>query len=438
MLARVSGYMNFLERLARIKLLLFLIFSIAVSQLAHGEETEQFLRKKIVVYGSGSPGPYSAGQRFIGGTIALDTLLPDSLSIAGWNDHEGTVTFNRPLGIGDSVFISFAVPPIWIRDTYTRLKSKENQGQGLRVSYQNYREKTPQHFPGLNFSGSKTFDVNVGSERQTALNQTLRLNISGKLTDDISLNAVVSDQNIPITPEGNTREITELDRVLIELKGPNFRVDMGDTDLKNESGRWLTYTRRLSGVRASITAGGVGFFGSGAISEGRYMSTSISPIEGNQGPYRLITENGRSDIAIIPGTERIWINGERLTRGFNYDYSIDYSTGEIIFAENRIIGSDMRIVCDYEYTSESFRKTFYSGGTDGAFLDNRLKFEIVAAREADDPDRPVLGKLDDIMRKALSQSGDLTASVTGVRPAVEDSTGTYDHIDDYFVYNPLK
>lgn len=409
-----------------------------MSPFVDGDDTSPFPLERVIVYGDGSPGPYSTGKRFIGGTISLD--LPDAatIEIVGWNDVAGTVTFSEPIAAGDSIAVTFAVPPLWIKETYRRQKSETLRSPGLNVSYQSYSEKTPKPFPGLRFAGSKTFDINVGTEREAALNQTLRLNISGNLTEDISLNAVISDQNIPITPEGNTRVLAELDRVLIELKGNNFRVDMGDTDLKSDVGRWLSYTRRLSGARASITAGGIEIFGSGAVSEGRHMSITISPTEGNQGPYRLVAGDGRSDISLVPGTERVWINGERLTRGFNDDYTIDYSTGEIIFTQNRIIGSDMRIVCDYDYTSESYRRTFYSTGVNGTFLNNRISLRTVVAREADDPDRPVLVTLDENMKRALSKSGDTLAMVSGIRPASGDSTGTYDLIDGHLVYNTLK
>jgi len=422
---------------------LFLLFSSpAIPPASVADDSTPFPLEKKTIRGDGTPGPYSIG-RFIDGTIRIESTSsktqpqgPDGLAILSRDNLKGTVVFDRALAEGDSVVIVFAVPPSWIRESYRREKPGTRAGAGPPPSYRSQREKIPKPFPGLRFGGSKTFDINVGTDRQAALNQTLRLNISGNLTDDISLNAVISDRNIPITPEGNTRELTELDRVLIELKGKNFRVDMGDIDLRNATGRWLSYSRRLSGARAAVRVGGMEVFGSGATSEGRHMSTTLTPIEGNQGPYRLFTESGRSDISIVPGTERVWINGERLTRGINHDYTVNYSTGEITFTENRIIGSDMRIVCDYDYTSESYRRTFYSAGASGSFLGERLTFGLVFAREADDPDRPVLIDLDENMRKTLSQAGDSPAVFSGIRPAAEDSTGSYDLLDGRLVYNP--
>lgn len=403
-----------------------------------------FSQRRVVLYGKGVDGPYTVGFRFVGGTAVPDTsrFNPPGLAVKSYDGVAGVLTFDRPLAAGDSVAIVVMIPPSWLSGSYTRPKEKPGSGSSAPVLYMDYKknaEKTPKSFPGLTFGGSKTFDVNVGNGQEVSLNQSLRLNISGKLTDDITLNALISDQNVPISPEGNTRELDELDRVLIEVKGPHFSADMGDTDLKHAGGRWLSWSRRLSGANVGVSAKGVSAFASGAVSQGRRMSTTLTPVEGNQGPYRLIASDGNSDISLIPGTEKLWINGEPLTRGETDDYTIDYTTGEVTFTARRIIGSDMRIVADYEYSSESYRRTFYSAGADGALFGGKVKIGAVAAREADDISRPVLIELDDADKHILAQSGDSLAVVSGIRTATSDSAGTYDMTaDGYLVYNPLR
>ncbi|MFC1541646.1 hypothetical protein ACFL50_04255 [Candidatus Latescibacterota bacterium] len=416
---------------------IFLVLSAVAHTTVSAEDNSPFQFERVVIYGDGSPGPYTIELDFIGGSPRVDSLSHhEDLVITESDNLSHTITFNRPLDSVDSVAVKIAVPPSWLKKTYRRPSGEIRGLAGLSEPFLSAREKTPGHFPGLSFGGSKTFDVNVGSGNEAALNQTLRLNITGKLTDDITLNAAISDQNVPISPEGDTRELEEIDRVLIELKGKNFSAEMGDTDLRHEGGRWQSYMRRLSG--AKLTGGNerFEFFASGAASEGRYMSTTITPVEGNQGPYRLIDNNGRQNISLIPGTENIWINGEQLTRGNRHDYTVDYTTGEIIFTERRIIGSDMRIICDYEYTSESYRRNFYSAGANGAFSNNRLKMGVVLAREADDYSKPVLYDLDKTVRDVISQAGDSPVYIDGKRSAEADSSGLYDEVDGHLVYNP--
>jgi len=420
------------------KLLFFAGCAALYSHWCRADDSPPFPTIRAVVYGDGTAGPYTVGRGFIGGTAFIDSTVSSVVLSAVSTDHtSGTVTFDRPLSDRDSVTVVIGVPPVWVKEAYRRVPGGQGDRQypPARMPEQS-AESVPGRFPGLRFGGSKTFDVNVGSDRETALNQTLRLSITGKMTEDITLNASISDQNIPISPEGDTRELEELDRVFIELRGSRFSIDMGDTDLRNEAGRWLSYERRLSGARAAVRAGGVELFGSGAVSEGRHMSVTITPIEGTQGPYRLITERGDRTISLIPGTETLWINGEKLTRGTYDDYTIDYTTGEVMFTERRIIGADMRIVCDYEYTSESYRRNFYSTGARGVFWGNRLTVSTVLAREADDPGRRVAEELDKTMRSALALSGDDPAVIDGVSPASGDTTGTYERVNDHLVYNP--
>ncbi|MFC1489973.1 hypothetical protein ACFL6K_02060 [Candidatus Latescibacterota bacterium] len=416
---------------------ILLAFSAVSFSAVYADETSPFQIERVMIYGDGSSGPYSVEKDFIGGSAVLDSLSRDiGLSISESDNLTGSITFSRPLADGDSVAVNFAVPPPWLKKTYQR-SSEERRGiSAPDEPFLSAREKTPGHFPGLSFGGSKTFDVNVGSGNEAALNQTLRLNITGKLTDDITLNAAISDQNVPISPEGDTRELEEIDRIMIELTGKNFSAEMGDTDLIHEGGRWQSYERRLSGAKLTGKTSQLEFFASGAASEGRHTNITITPVDGNQGPYRLIADNGRQNISLIPGTENIWINGEQLTRGNRHDYTVDYTTGEIIFTEQRIIGSDMRIVCDYEYTSESYRRNFYSAGANGEFVDKRLKIGLVFAREADDYSKPVLYDIDESVRNVISQAGDAPVYIEGIRPAEADSSGLYDEVDGHLVYNP--
>ncbi|MHB9027980.1 MAG: hypothetical protein ACYC9O_04380 [Candidatus Latescibacterota bacterium] len=419
--------------------ILFAAVVISVAGAAENPSGNALPVRRALIRGNGTAGPYALGFRFLEGSASIDTAAVNSsgLAVSASDGFSGTLCFSRAIPAGDSAVVMASGVPAWLPGTYRLPKTEAApDGPALSTDYRAEAARIPKPFPGLTFGGSKTFDVNAGSGREAALNQSLRLNISGKLADDITLNAVISDQNVPISPEGNTRELDELDRVLIELRGKRFRADMGDTDLRREGGRWLSWSRRLSGASLGVNAGGFAFSGSGAVSEGRFMSTSIAPVEGNQGPYRLIASDGNRDISIVPGTERIWINGQQLERGDTGDYTIDYTTGEITFTPRRIIGSDLRIVADYEYTSESYRRTFYSAGTDGALFGGKLKLGVVAAREADDVSRPVLTELDDLTRGALSQAGDSLAVVSGIRPAAGDSTGSYDLLNDRLVFNP--
>ena len=56
--------------------------------------------------------------------------------------------------------------------------------------------------PGLQLVGSKTIGVSFGRNREASLEQSLRVQVQGNLGDDLSVNAVLSDDNLPVVPEG--------------------------------------------------------------------------------------------------------------------------------------------------------------------------------------------------------------------------------------------
>ena len=73
------------------------------------------------------------------------------------------------------------------------------------------------------------------------------------------------------------------------------------------------------------------------IARSEFHRIRFQGFEGNQGPYRLKGINNENLISIIPDSEQIFINGILMKRGENYDYTINYNTGEITFTNNRPI-----------------------------------------------------------------------------------------------------
>ena len=82
----------------------------------------------------------------------------------------------------------------------------------------------------LEYSGSRTFGISVGSGRALSQNQEFRINVRGNVSDNIEVLAMLSDQDLPIQPEGMTEDIQDINQKLIRIMHPRVVGTLGDFD----------------------------------------------------------------------------------------------------------------------------------------------------------------------------------------------------------------
>ncbi len=221
---------------------------------------------------------------------------------------------------------------------------------------------------GVNYTGSFARGISFGNSQNLVLNSSLNLQMSGTVGDDIEILAAISDQNIPLQPEGNTQNIQDFDRVFIQLKRKRTSLIAGDFDLRRPEGYFMNYNKKLQGARfedVSDVLGGewkntAGF----AISGGKFARQNIQVVEGNQGPYKLRGNENELFIIVLSGTERVFNDGILMERGELNDYVIDYNRGEISFTANRLITKDSRIIVEFEYTDQNYLRFLYTLGSE--------------------------------------------------------------------------
>ncbi len=283
----------------------------------------------------------------------------------------------------------------------------------------------------LRASGSLIRGLNVGTNRDLSLQSGFRMQLSGKLSDNIDIAATLTDENTPIQPEGTTQTLRELDKVFIEISGSNAAATLGDFDFKSDPDRtseFVRINRRLQGAMGTYSYredfGSGSAVVAGATMRGKFNTNEFRGLEGVQGPYRLTGKNNERAIVIVPGSERVFIDGQPMTRGETNDYTIEYGNGELIFTAQRLITSASRITVDFEYTDRQYTRNFFAAGTRQSFVDDRLTLDIGYYREGDDQNSPIDIVIGEEERSILEESGTdrLKASRSSVRFVGVDTT----------------
>ena len=271
--------------------------------------------------------------------------------------------------------------------------------QEMEERARNNQQRSTDPFGNSNVqrSGSITRGIVAGNNRDVTLESGLRMQLSGEIIDGIQVQAVLTDENTPIQPEGTTQRLNEFDRVFIELAARQGTVQLGDFDLSFQSSEFAQFNRKLQGIRAFGAAGGLSSNSNqavlsvdvaGATARGIFRTQLIEPLDGVQGPYRLEGNQGEQFIIIVAGSEVVYLDGVEMTRGQTHDYVIDYATGEITFTANRIISSDRRISVEFQYTTNQFSRSLTGGTVLSHFLRKktgspRASLGVTFLREAD-------------------------------------------------------
>ncbi|MEI6346549.1 MAG: hypothetical protein WCP69_01260 [Bacteroidota bacterium] len=217
----------------------------------------------------------------------------------------------------------------------------------------------------LTKAGSITRGVSIGNKQDVVVNSDLNLQLDGLIFDDFYIKAVISDKNIPLQPEGNTQQLQEFDKVFIQLYNKIVKITAGDFDIVAPQSSFLEANKKVLGVNVdyqTFVADSNSFSTSTgfAMTKGKFTRMQVTPIEGNQGPYRMISENGEANIVIIGGSERVFFNGTLLQRGQNNDYTVDYNIGEIVFTSRVLIARESRIVVEFEYSDRHYSRSIAS------------------------------------------------------------------------------
>lgn len=358
---------------------------------------------------------------------SIEVYLGDSL-LAN-NDYRFVLSVSQiefpQLPIGTTIRVRYAVFPDGVTGSIRKKDPAiiRKEGADKYVPYIVGGERNSTELPtqsGLTKSGSISRGIAFGNAQNLSVNSSLNLQMSGYVTERVQLLASVTDDNIPIQPQGNTQQLQDFDQVFIQLFDKENKVIAGDFVLRRPEGYFMNYFKRAQGAyylhdnsanmeetnKLKVEA-------SASISKGRFARNVIQGVEGNQGPYRLKGDDNESFIIVLAGTEAVYIDGKLLERGQDKDYTVDYNAAEITFTPKQFITKDRRITVEFQYSEKRYARPMIQAGVVAKREKSTLYFN--AFSESDAKNQPLQQDLSDEEKRILSAAGDdfLGATVSG-------------------------
>ncbi len=263
----------------------------------------------------------------------------------------------------------------------------------------------------ITINGSIMRGVSAGNNQNVATQSDLNLQITGKLSSNLQIEAYLSDKNIPIQPDGYNQQIQEFDKIYMRLfNDSTFYLQMGDVSIKADNSYFLHFNRNILGFDVGYKFRSESMHIknqtqlSGAVAKGNYKRMIFNAKEGVQDPYKLQGNNNEVYIVVLAGSEKIYLDGKLLTRGENADYIIDYNTAELTFTAKNMLTANSRIIAEYEYSNQDYNRfMLYAKNT---VTYNKLTFNVQFFNESDAKNQPLNIMLSQQQKQLLRNSGD--------------------------------
>jgi len=384
-----------------------------------------------------------------------DTLIIDSLTIYkptfrvtcnGYDVPESdyylnpfTKKFSYNGRCKDSLFIVYRTFDIDFSKTYQNKDTSILYRQQGKMEDFIYRadDQNEDFFGGSSIqkSGSISRGISFGNSQDLSVNSSLNLQLAGDISEDMKILATVTDDNIPIQPDGTTNRLQEFDQVFIQLYGEKYKIIAGDFWLKKPKGHFMNYNKRAQGLFAQYKwedekGGKWTAQGAGALSKGKFARNVIQGVEANQGPYRLRGNENEPFIIVLSGTEQVYLDGKLMKRGQEYDYVINYNTSEVTFTPKNQITKDVRIVVEFQYTDQNYARSLFQSSIE--YEGEKFSFWLNLYSEQDAKNQTLQQDLSLQDRQLLSDIGDsvqlaTTTSIDSI--GFNDSQVTYKMID---------
>ncbi len=287
---------------------------------------------------------------------------------------------------------------------------------------------------GLLTDGVLLRGLSFGNAQDLVLNSALNLRMSGKVNDNLSIEGALTDQEYPFQPEGTSSSIQDFDRIYVKAQSAKSSVTLGDYAFNGLRQAWFSkYAKKNRGIQLqwqdTVKKWRVFSEGNAALARGRFARNELQGQEGLQGPYRLTGARNENFIIVVSGTEVVYLDGRRLERGYQADYTIDYNLGEITFTPKHLIAQNSRVVVEFQYTDRFYTRMV---GAALVSVENRnITLYGSMFREGDLPSQPLQQDLSLFDSSRMLSAGQIM-ELAGDNPSAAAMNGAFRQTD----FNP--
>ncbi|HFA52220.1 MAG TPA: hypothetical protein ENJ95_24645 [Bacteroidetes bacterium] len=373
-----------------------------------------------------------------------DAKTGEIISPKNYKIENNRITFDPSAvhRLPSAVHLKYRTFPFDLSAPYARLDSavlnKKNGDYLIGVPYNPYADQERPLLPqqGLDYNGNYTRGLSFGNNQNLVLSSQFNLQMAGTL-GDLEILAAITDNNIPLQPEGNTQQLREFDKIFIQVAKNESKLIAGDYELKRPNSYFMNYYKKLQGAtfsrrwtvdggrpapkprgrtggslprnfgdgrgKVKKRTGVLDTRGSIAVARGKFARNTVAAQEGNQGPYRLEGAEGERFIIVLSGTEKVFVDGKLMQRGLDADYVIDYNAGHVTFTNRRLITKDSRIVVEFDYNVQDYQRSLYAFNTE--LRTDKMRLYLNTYSEQDGR-RPIDDEFNEVEKEALQLAGD--------------------------------